>query len=312
MKRLVKVLMMVFIASVFMCVEAYAASDETSLPYEVKKGSLYYESSWGFGSGKYDVVESENQYTDVPCMVGINGYSFLDENGQVISSKFEEEEIDIEIPEMPAQATQLWVHFSGPVYRNGWTKYTNIMSAEGLKVEDESEPEGKNEVVITIEEVISAIIEEEKAEQTPEEIVEQIEVIAQHFKTAIVVDSSGSMDDNQKQVIRQLSKLDFTDDTIIVVFGTEYQEVSYQDLINRNYYVSATTNIYGTLNYVAEQGVETIVLISDMMDNENKELFSNNSVKGLVIYNPEDWFHQDVLDVIKDKWKSEIFTYTIE
>lgn len=251
-------LTMAFVLSMLMAfaISASAAEAPMEYPYIVKEGSIYHESAWGFGSGRHGTVGEDNPYTDVPCEVRLNGYAFLGEYGEVIEAHFDEDASYTDIPNMPYGAITTWVHFSGPVYRNGWLDMLCVYPN----------------------------IEEEK---TPEEVAEQIKAIQSSTKTAVVLDVSGSMNDKQEQVVRQLESMEFEEGTIFEIFANIAVKVSEDDFKARDYYVGGSTNLFGALNALRGEDLETIILISDLCDNYNEILLENQSIKGVIIYNPD-------------------------
>lgn len=54
----------------------------------IELGTIYWESSQNFGSGKSGVVSSKNIYIPDSCLVTVNGVAYLDDNGNIISSSY--------------------------------------------------------------------------------------------------------------------------------------------------------------------------------------------------------------------------------
>ncbi len=307
----------------------YKVSEDEEFPYEIKNESKYFESSWGFGSGRYGIIEKENKYINIPCYVRINGYSYLDENGYVISSNFIEKENNIEIPKPPEKATNLWVHFSGPVYRNGWVDSSNVKpidfqnaSDQNAQLEDSQNIDTQNRDDGEKDDILKQSVAGET--KKTEEVVKQIEEILQNYKTTIVVDVSGSIPDNQEQVIKQLESIEIKDETKFVVFSDRYAIVTYEQLKNKNYdlgflykyNLTRGTRLYYALNYIVKFSESTIILISDLQCAEESDILKTNSrIENLIIYNPntyEDNYAIKTMKNIKEKWDANIVTYTIE
>lgn len=96
--------------------------------YTIPTGTRYYESSFGFGSGRQGRVG--NKYTLNPGKIRIPGYSYLDKNGEVIISDYKEEAEIIDIPDPPENARKLFLHFCTQKYRNGWIDSDDMIVIE--------------------------------------------------------------------------------------------------------------------------------------------------------------------------------------
>ena len=119
---------------------ANAAETRTpQLPYVIEDNAVYYESSWNFGSGRQGIVNKNNQYVTKPCYAGINGYSFLDKDGNIIISDYKESTNDIAVPEAPSEAVKLFYHFKSTYHRNGWVSSNKVKLL--AKKETTSKPE---------------------------------------------------------------------------------------------------------------------------------------------------------------------------
>lgn len=106
---------------------AVEAKDYTTYDYiTIEDGATYYESSEEFGSGRYAFVGSSNPYTPQPCIAYIDGYSFLDYKGNIITSYYSQSEKNIIIPDIPENCVKTFVHFKTDQYRNGWTDIGNV------------------------------------------------------------------------------------------------------------------------------------------------------------------------------------------
>lgn len=278
---------------------AFAADSDinSELPYVIKEGTVYYETSYQFGSGRHGTVNERNEYITIPCYAGINGYSFLDENGNVLKSDYIESENDIFIPEAPKGAVRLFKHFKSTSYRNGWVDAGQVLSNE-LITDKESEKEPSTE-------------EQQAEEQNPEEIVENIkdQIENQNEKTTIVIDFSGSMSDNQSEVVSLLETLDFNENTKIIVFGREYKEISKEQLKSRDFYVDgSSTYMIAALNKTIKLGTEHLIIISDLQTHERRiELEKSDILKSVVVYDPDDGDEDYIVDKFKEVWdKAEV------
>lgn len=251
------------------------------LPYEISKGSVYYESAYGFGSGRSGIVSDSNPYANTPCRAAINGYAFLDESGKILESAYEETETDIYIPEAPEGTTETFVHFRTYSYRNGWCIAETVID---YSVETPSE----------------------KSEATPEEVAAEIKEVIEHEekKTALVIDYSGSMADNQEQVIELLKTFEL-EDTPIIVFAETYQQVTAEQLENEDFYVGVGTYLIHALNAVSETEAQTLIVISDLETWTGDTLLPKSpGLKNVKIYDPDDseGYDAEVMALLESTW----------
>ena len=75
---------------------------DNTIPYTVSEGSVYWESSEYGGSGIHNTVCDENRYTDInsgKLNVWVDGYSIIDQNGNIVKSYFNEKVQKFSIPE---------------------------------------------------------------------------------------------------------------------------------------------------------------------------------------------------------------------
>lgn len=260
-----------------------AVAQETELPYIIQDGTTYYESSYDFGSGRNAVVNGENIYTTIPCYAGINGYSFLNEEGRVIDSKYQEECNDILVPEVPEETVEIFLHFKTANYRNGWVNSESVIARD----------------------------EDRNNEAKPEEVVEEIQTYTQEGKkTAIVIDYSGSMSDHQQKVVELLATLEFDENTTIIVFGETYQVITTNQLSSGDFYVGTATRMYQALNKATSLGVEQLIIISDLGTYEDVSLNSSENLENVIIYDPlgtEDEIERE----LKEKWKNAKIRRTV-
>ena len=189
----------------------------------------------------------------------------------MLEAKFEENASYTSIPNTPEGAICTWVHFNGPVYRNGWVdmKYAYPAKDDVISPPDIIEP-----IPDTVE------------EKAPEEVAEQIQNIQSTIKTAVVLDVSGSMYENQEKVIKQLETMDFEEGTIFEIFADKAAKISEEKFKEGKYKIGGRTNLFGALNALRDEDIELIILISDLCDNYNTYLKENSNIKGVIIYNP--------------------------
>lgn len=286
----------VILALIFMicgATTAFAAETDinSELPYIIKEGTVYYESSYQFGSGRQGTVNEKNEYITIPCYAGINGYSFLDENGNVLKSDYIESENDIFIPEAPERAVKLFKHFKSTSYRNGWVDAGQVIPNETITTTSYEEPEEEKE---------------KPKEQNPEEIVEDIknDIQKENQKTTIVIDFSGSMSDNQSEVVRLLETIEFDENTTIIVFADEYEVITKDQLASKDFDVGGGTHMIKALNKAISFGNEHLIIISDLDTHDtHSSLEECETLKSVVIYDPDDNIEDSIVeDILKPTW----------
>lgn len=74
---------------------AAKAKVNSKLPYVVKWGTVYYETAFGFGSGRRATIKKDNRYITRPCYAAVNGYAYLNKKGKILKCKYIEKENDI-------------------------------------------------------------------------------------------------------------------------------------------------------------------------------------------------------------------------
>lgn len=295
MKKLFVGMILAILCMMFGTNTAFAAeiTTESYLPYIIKNGATYYESSYHFGSGRRGIVNEENPYTTIPCYAGINGYSFLDKNGYVLDSSYVESEDDIFIPEAPEGTVKIFKHFKSTLYRNGWVDSDDVI----LNEDKYSEPLNEKGLELP-------------AEQKPEEIIKHIndEIQKRNQKTVIVIDFSGSMDDNQREVINLIETLEFNDNTTIIAFADWYKVITQEQLVSRNFYLGGGTKMISALNKAISYEPEHLIIISDLETHDQFDgipLGESKALRSVVIYDPDDSMNDSIVDdMLKVVWSS--------
>lgn len=273
MKRLFIQLILCFALLSIFCISASAAGPNAGLPYLIEDGARYYESSYAFGSGRNGTVTPANPYTTEPCYAGINGYSYLDESGYILDAKYDESTSNIPIPQAPEGATKLFLHFHTTDYRNGWVDSDFVVEAHA-----NTPPTTTTTLLPT-----SAPLEQE-----PEEIIEDIEVILQEDKkTSIVIDYSGSMSDNQREVIDLLATLDLDSNVNIIVFASYHEVITQEQLKTGDFYVGSSTYLFPALDEATALGTEQLILISDLQNQDLSGIRTNLALQTVIIYDPD-------------------------
>lgn len=247
---------------------AYAAEIDTeSLQYIIAEGTTYYESSWNFGSGRQNVVNGENPYTTEPCFAAINGYSYLDQNGNVIVSEYDESTNDISIPSAPEGAVKLFKHFRSKSFRNGWVDSSNVT------LKDIEKEEKKAVTPIPQEET------EKPEKQDSEELAEMIQEY--DGMTVVIVDRSSSMDDFAEQATERFRKLNIDEETTkVYVFGRYFKEIQAKDITASNSDVRKNEESYDyiadVINDAKKYDPKHIIILTDLGVFDGEILEQNN------------------------------------
>ena len=259
---------------------AEAKDFDNVTPITISEGATYYESSEDFGSGRYAFVSTENIYTPQPCIAKINGYSFLDKDGNIIFSYYNPSAKSISIPDVPKNCVKTFIHFNTKDYRNGWTDVGNVMTSSDIN--------------------------------TPAKIIDDIEdeisASTGNAKTAVVIDSSGSMSDNQKAVVTQLKNVNLNSNTPIYVFADNVKKITVSDLENweQKYWsdefeIGAGTDLQNALaSIVSDSTITKILLISDLEAVIfDSSVFSSKKIIEFKIYDPDDTeFDSEILSTL--------------
>lgn len=259
--------------------------------YVIAEGAKYYQSAWGFGTGRWGGVSDGNPYTEIPCEGTLNRYAYLNKEGEVIESGVlhsKEDQTCPEIPEAPEGADKLWVHFITELYCNGWTDYSNCQWVPATTAGQSAEGEQKNPGVVVEEEA-------KAAEDVVEEIVEVISDKEEAKKTVLVVDVSGSMDTEQAKVLRLINDLELDAFAAIWVFAEKACCVTQEQLVNQDFNVGTVTYMRKAFNkmLMEESGVEHIILISDLVLMDGEYMLANDpKIKSIEIYDPL-WNYED-------------------
>lgn len=252
--------------------------------YVVPEGTVYWESSYGGGTGRHATVSDENACTDMQAgklSVKIDGYSILSEDGSIIESYFNNGRALEEVPPIHSGNRMMLHIWSEKGYRLGW------MDAQDIKTETVS-PSTITEVPYSGErEWIESVDSKE-----PEEIINIIQESLKEDesiprKIYILGDFSGSMFEYNDDVMQKLNS--YTGEKY--VFGGKVEKFS-SDRDLEDYDIdTSSTDIANAFN--ALSNVETdahIYLLSDLQDNVGTELKTNKAFRGeitLVVYGTE-------------------------
>ncbi len=290
LKRLI-LTTIVFLAVLFtFSITAYAQTTVT-------ENTIYWETSENGGSGRHNIVTASNPYIGKDREVIVNGYSYLDKNGNVINSFYDSTATkDINLPVAPENAERTMIHIHSTTNRLGWVDSSSVLF-------DLVSPEDTKKVSEEIEKAKDA---EQPQEKTAEEFADSIN--EKEGKTLILVDQSGSMSEFVEKSTKAFNSLDLTDVTIMV-FAESSLEISADEINDSHSSIGGGTDIYSAMNKA--DGYENIVLISDLDDNHCAELFEFSSVKTLEIMCPDKYFPVEELDKIKATWSNAKITVDI-
>ncbi|MCL2383030.1 MAG: hypothetical protein FWC79_02485 [Oscillospiraceae bacterium] len=290
MKKSALTTLVVMVILVLVClggVTAYAAEpDVEELPYLIADGTTYYETASGFGSGRRAIVNGMNPYTSDPAYVAINGFAFLCKNGNLLLHDYDESVISIYVPPAPEEAVRLFLHFRGQTFRNGWVDSLYV-TPRVTEVEEPEEPEVEEPVVIEEEATVEDFAFITKEAEEP---------------ALMILDISPSMNRNNfvMNTVEFWDSIDFTDRTIWV-FNHQIREIQPEEVGRQRF--SGRTDVHGVLNRaVADETLETIILISDMEDTVGNRLVESDRSIRVVIFVP--WANYDTrsVDLLRQRW----------
>lgn len=295
-KRLITLLTTTFIfMATFTCISITVYAQTT-----ITEGTVYWETSENGGSGNFNSVYKDNPYITEDRGVIVNGYSYLDKEGNIIDSFYDSSLTDdIKLPKGPEGAEKVMLHVHSKTNRLGWVDGGNVLF-------DLVTPEPS--IVKEQDSIKDLEPEIDDNKKTPEEFVDSIN--KKEGKTLVLVDKSQSMSDFIDQSTSAFNSLDSTNITVMV-FASGTVEVAPED-VNSYPANGSSTNIYGALNQ-AKDIYENVVLISDLGHNEIfSRLKKNDTVKTVEIMCPEE-VTDSISEKIEKKWSNatiEITTIT--
>lgn len=285
MRRRFFTFLIAFIIMMFCKSTANAAETRTpkQLPYIIEDNAVYYESSWNFGSGRQGIVNKHNPYVTKPCHAGINGYSFLDKNGDIIISDYDESTNDIAIPEAPSEAVKLFYHFKSTYHRNGWVSSNNVKFL--TKKEMDSKPEKAEKPKTPTE----------PEKQNSKEFADMINNY--NSMTIVIVDRSSSMDVFADKATKEFRKLDINEKTTkVYIFGRYFKEIKSKDITKDNSDVRKNEEPYDYLadviNDCAKYNPKHIILLTDF-GVYSKSFIEQPQLKTFDILLPFNWKYNE-------------------
>ena len=260
--------------------------DNNTIQYTVSEGTVYWESSKDLGFGRHNTICEENQYTNInngKFPVRINGYSFINQNGDIVNAYFDENTQKFSIP-TTASEYELMVHIggaNGSENRLGWISFKDVNSKEDNSNYIISEiPEEKEEEWFDDS-------EEKTIDKTADTLKNNVEKDSEiPRKSYILADFSGSMNDFQTDV---LEKLEGTSGKKYVF--AEGMEEFFPGKDTWKYDIGGATDIANALNSVIISDDSHIYILSDLNDNCGTEIELNESFSGeiTIVYYPSDY-----------------------
>lgn len=250
--------------------------------YTVPEGTVYWESSYGGGTGRHATVSDENACTrgieEEGLFVKVDGYSILNNDGNILESDFSNGTEMGDIPENQS-GTRMMLHiWSMNGYRLGWIDAQDIKNMKSP---------------MAIREVPDGDEEEWLEEVEPKDADEIVDILQEALKedesiprkSYVLGDFSGSMSSFHSDVMSKLEN--FVGEKY--VFAGKVQKFSsgmdvYDYDINQG-----STDIANAFNALSE--VETdahIYLLSDLQDNAGTAMKQNDDFVGeiTIVYYP--------------------------
>lgn len=278
-----KIFMQFFMLMLVVAFGSTANAQETDISYTVSEGMVYWESSYGYGTGKHATVSRENPYAksiEGKFDVCIDGYAILDAKGVIQESCFDEKNFQLSIPTVTGEQ-QLMVHIWGADgYRLGWIKYTDLGNKSNSKYLISEIHEGEEEVWLENS-------DEKTVDQTVDTLREEVEADSRIPRESIILaDFSGSMSEFQSDV---LEKLEGTAGTRYV-FAESIEEFSIDKDI-WSYDIGGATDIANALNCIDINKNTHIYILSDLNDNCGTEIKICREFEGeiTIVYYPNDF-----------------------
>lgn len=281
--RNILVIMIAMVASVLLFQGRAAAAE-----YSVPAGTVYWESSYSGGTGRYSTISSENNYVscseegDFPIV--IDGYSILNQDGNILESSFQNGTPIEELPTVPS-GTQMMLHiWSVKGYRLGWVCSTDLTvmnsQASMTDVKDGNEDEFLENV------------EEKEADEIVtilQEAIKEDESIPR--KSYILGDLSGSMSVFHNEVLTRLEE-EFEGEKY--VFAGKMQKFSPGMSVYGYAIDGGSTDIANAFNALEDVEPNShIYLLSDLQDNAGTTMKENRDFVGeiTIIYYPDDDYY---------------------
>ena len=299
-----KIFMLFFMLALVAAFGSTAYAQE-NISFTVSEGTVYWESSYGYGTGRHATVSRENPYAksvEGEFNVCIDGYSILDAKGFIQESSFDEKNFQLSIPTVTGEQ-QLMVHIWGADkggYRLGWIKYTDLGNKNNSNYLISELPEGDEEVWFENS-------DEKTVDQTVDTLRDEVEADSRIPRESLILaDFSGSMSEFQSDV---LEKLEGTVGTRYV-FAEDIEEFS----IDRDiwsYDIGGATDIANALNSVDINKNTHVYILSDLNDNCSTEIKIRQEFEGeiTIVYYPNDsWSAKNFFEKVRNAYPNATIT----
>ena len=281
--RNIFVIMIAMVASVLLFQGRAAAAE-----YSVPAGTVYWESSYSGGTGRYSTISSENNYVscseegDFPIV--IDGYSILNQDGNILESSFQNGIPIEELPTVPS-GTQMMLHiWSVKGYRLGWVCSTDLTVMKSQASMTEVKDGNEDEFLENVEEK-----EADEIVTILQEAIKEDESIPR--KSYILGDLSGSMSVFHNEVLTRLEE-DFEGEKY--VFAGKMQKFSPGMSVYGYAIDGGSTDIANAFNALEDVEPNShIYLLSDLQDNAGTTMKENRDFVGeiTIIYYPDDDYY---------------------
>ena len=281
--RNILVIMIAMVASVLLFQGRAAAAE-----YSVPAGTVYWESSYSGGTGRYSTISSENNYVscseegDFPIV--IDGYSILNQDGNILESSFQNGIPIEELPTVPS-GTQMMLHiWSVKGYRLGWVCSTDLTVMKSQASMTEVKDGNEDEFLENVEEK-----EADEIVTILQEAIKEDESIPR--KSYILGDLSGSMSVFHNEVLTRLEE-EFEGEKY--VFAGKMKKFSPGMSVYGYAIDGGSTDIANAFNALEDVEPNShIYLLSDLQDNAGTTMKENRDFVGeiTIIYYPDDDYY---------------------
>ena len=286
LKRNLLVFAVTLTLSMLLSITAFAeevAIDNEIGKYAVSEGTVYWEISTNYGSGKNFTVSDDNPYTSVTAgklPVRVNGYSVLDSDGIPTETVYDPQAQTFNISTTASNNLMLHVAESTNTgFRLGWIKFNELgslkeqTSAESTKkvepkketktsAKSESVPKAHTYKISNDEANWLGSSEKKDAEKIASTLALSVEEDYFAGKDSyILADVSSSMESFQADVLEKLNGARGKK----YIFANSMQE--FEDGTNiADYDIGGGTNISNALNQINPDNDDHIYILSDLCD----------------------------------------------
>ncbi len=287
LKRNLLVFVVTLTLSMLLSITAFAEevviNNETG-NYAVSDGTVYWETSTNYGSGKHFTVSDSNPYTSVydgKLPIRVNGYSILDSNGIPTEAVYDSEAQTFNISASTSNNVMLHVAESTDTgFRLGWIKFNELVSLnEQVSTEKTSndkvdaKKETKKAETKPVQKAPTYQISDNETnwlgnseKKDAEKIANTLALSVEEDHSAgkdsyILADISGSMKSFQSDVLKKLNGARGKK----YIFAALMQEFTDGTDI-ADYDIGNGTDIANALNKIQPSSTDHIYILSDLCD----------------------------------------------